>query len=212
MTRVIRYVGDVHGNMSAYFSIIKDVQESIQLGDLGLAPTWITAERFDKIFDELDIKGNHKFYRGNHDCLEECKKSKHFINDGTVDGPMMIIGGALSIDKAYRTPGVDWWKDEELSYKELNDMLDLYEKIKPKILLTHDCPEYVAQNVMIPLVNGIKDMPSRTRMALETMRDIYQPIIHVYAHWHKYSYRELFGTQYICIPIGGYIDIDVDAV
>lgn len=212
MTRMIRFVGDVHGNMTAYFSIIKDVPESIQVGDLGLAPSWTTAKKFDSMFEELNIEGTHRFFRGNHDCLEECKKSKHFITDGTVDGPMMMVGGALSIDKEWRTEGVDWWRDEELTYREMGDVIDIYEKTKPKIMLSHDCPEYIAQKVMIPLVHGLKNSPSLTRMGLECMRSIYQPVIHIYGHWHKSYSSQLYDTHYVCLPINGYIDIDVDAI
>jgi hypothetical protein len=56
----------------------------------------------------------------------------------------MYIGGALSIDKAHRTEGLNWWVDEELSIQEMNSIFDKYIKEKPDIMVTHDCPEEIA--------------------------------------------------------------------
>ena len=68
-----------------------------------------------------------------------------FAKDGEVyniDGKsVLVIGGAYSVDKEYRIMyGHKWFKNEQLSVKEINDIL---EKVKGKhfdIVLTHTCP------------------------------------------------------------------------
>ena len=68
-----------------------------------------------------------------------------FAKDGEVyniDGKsVLVIGGAYSVDKEYRIMyGHKWFKDEQLTTKEMNNILD---KVKGKhfdIVLTHTCP------------------------------------------------------------------------
>lgn len=212
MSRIIRFVSDVHGDMNVYFSIIKNIKESIQIGDMGVAATkgWVSAEYLDYLYENLEPKGRHRWINGNHDSLQECVKSKHFIRSGIVKDNMMFIGGALSIDKAYRTPGIDWWEDEELSYEELHKLIDKYEKIKPNIVISHDCPTFIKNHFVLPAINGSYNYPCRTDYALEEMRHIHQPKLHIFGHYHTSLDFEFCDTRYICLPINGYIDIDVD--
>ena len=55
---------------------------------------------------------------------------------------ILTIGGALSIDKAYRSEGFSWWPQEYLSYKEENNTFDNLDKHNWKVdyVLTHTCP------------------------------------------------------------------------
>jgi hypothetical protein len=57
---------------------------------------------------------------------------------------MMFVGGTASNDCAYRHEGYDWWPDEELSSDELKRIIALYIERKPRVMVTHDCPEEVA--------------------------------------------------------------------
>lgn len=120
------FIGDVHGKFKQYFPII-DTSEypTVQVGDYDLG----FYENVDEgMFDEMRTRPNHRFIRGNHDNPSVCKKFGAFITDGTVEGNTMYIGGALSIDKADRHVGIDWWEDEQCSYQEMNGFIDLYEK------------------------------------------------------------------------------------
>lgn len=208
MSKKIRFIGDIHGKYLPYLTLIEDVENSIQIGDFGLGfgsrgePSYV-----DSLFK--DYPGDHRYIRGNHDSPSHCKQSTRWIPDGTVEGNIMFIGGAASIDQAWRTEGKDWWADEELSIHRLHDMLNLYEMIKPEILVTHDCPEFLANEVMIPLVNGIKNFPSRTRDALDAMHHVHKPKIHLFGHWHYPLDIDYNGTRFICIPELSYIDLEV---
>ena len=54
----------------------------------------------------------------------------------------LIIGGALSIDKANRTEGIDYWSTELLSYEEECHVIDNLKKHNYKVdyILTHTIP------------------------------------------------------------------------
>ena len=77
--------------------------------------------------------------------IEENYPNLIFAKDGEVyniDGlSVLVIGGAYSVDKEYRLMyGHKWFKDEQLSEYEMNNILD---KVKGKhfdIVLTHTCP------------------------------------------------------------------------
>jgi len=124
------------------------------------------------------VEGNHRFIRGNHDSPEVCRNHPNWIPDGQFENDMFFLGGAFSIDWQMRMPGVSWWEDEELSIVELNAMIDKFESLKPKIVVTHDCPTKFA----MLLKSHHMDDKSRTRAALDTMLEIHKPDLWVFGH------------------------------
>ena len=208
----IRFIGDIHGNIPQYLDILDrmpdDVTASVQIGDFGMGfgPNR-RAEVVDPFLDA--IPGIHKFIRGNHDDPDECRRSTHYIEDGSVFGNTMYIGGAASIDKHLRTEGVDWWPGEEASVAELDALITKYEETKPNILVTHECPDFFANEVMIPYVNGYKNFRSMTREALDVMYSIRKPLLHIFGHWHKNLVHDYKGTRFVCLQELAYMDIDI---
>lgn len=129
----------------------------------------------------------------------------------------MFIGGAQSIDKAYRVEDFSWWPDEELSIKELGCLTDLYIERKPRIMVTHDCPEEVATAILATiLISGPTktEFHSRTRQAFQAMFSAHSPDLWIFGHYHipfdhiLHAGREK-GTRFICVPMDAYLDIDV---
>ena len=54
---------------------------------------------------------------------------------------VLVIGGAYSIDKNYRLIyGYKWFKDEQLTINEMNNILDKYKDKHVDIILSHTCP------------------------------------------------------------------------
>src|SRR5688572_16611885 len=116
------YIGDVHGKFERYKKIIKRCTDSIQVGDMGVGfRKWKGGELVYDTNPPYDamVDGNHRFIRGNHDNPYVCLKHGQWIPDGTYDGLRMFVGGALSIDKEWRTIGESYWEDEELSQVDL---------------------------------------------------------------------------------------------
>ena len=124
----------------------------------------------------------------------------------------MYIGGAVSIDKSWRTEGIDYWSDEELTYSELSELLDKYIEYKPDVMITHDCPESIANEMMMAFNITKKDFPSRTRQALEVMFYHHQPKYWIFGHWHETISFSTLGTAFRCLGELEYLDIDLETL
>lgn len=206
----MRYIGDVHGKYRQYKRLIEDVPASIQIGDMGVGFRDYNKGEFKENppFDAM-AKGNHRFIRGNHDNPLVCSRHKFWIPDGTVDDEgRMFVGGALSIDRMYRIPGYSYWENEELSTAELHLMMEVYYTKKPKMMITHECPEFFAQEVMMGF-NSLKiDDHSRTRQAFDAMFEMHKPDVWIFGHWHNSVRKERQGTEFICLAELEHLDID----
>lgn len=219
--KLVRLVGDIHGNFNEYSFYTLGVgrtrhmgdpvppEYSVQVGDFGIGfytPYW-----HESVRDWMKVHTGHRFIRGNHDDPAMCKTMPGYIEDGAVENDVMFVGGAWSIDKDWRTPGVDWWPDEELSYEELDKLVTKYDQVKPNFLITHDCPTQVAYEMFISKglgMSGVKQVKTRTGEALQAMFEIHQPKFHFFGHWHQTRELSLNGTRFVCLGELDYIDVD----
>lgn len=161
---MIYITGDTHRDFSRIYKLEKDTDNMlIVLGDVGIN-YYLNEE--DKNYKEYLKKLKLKLFcvRGNHEerpenistykevemfggkvFIEEEYPNLIFAKDGetyNIDGKkILVIGGAYSVDKQYRLlHGYKWFKDEQLTKKEMVTILD---KVKGKhfdIVLTHTCP------------------------------------------------------------------------
>lgn len=161
---MIYITGDTHRDFSQIYKLEKDTDNMlIVLGDVGIN-YYLNEE--DKNYKEYLKKLKLKLFcvRGNHEerpenistykevemfggkvFIEEEYSNLIFAKDGeiyNIDGKkILVIGGAYSVDKQYRLlHGYKWFKDEQLTKKEMDTIL---EKVKGKhfdIVLTHTCP------------------------------------------------------------------------
>ena len=53
----------------------------------------------------------------------------------------LCVGGAVSIDKMYRTPYISWWPEEEITYHDIDNALSNLEKVNNNVdyVITHCC-------------------------------------------------------------------------
>lgn len=205
-----RIIGDVHGKMGQYLAIldhakIKGIERSIQVGDFGIG--------FQPNPVELYDVHNHWFIRGNHDSPMGCRDEPNYIPDGTFweKESIMFVGGAVSIDKEYRTPGVSWWEDEELSMEELYNIYDKYVMTKPRVMITHETPEFIADQVMASVSRTKYEISSRTRQCFQSMFESsgHKPDEWYFGHWHVNFDRVILGTRFVCLNELHYIDIEL---
>lgn len=195
----VRLVGDTHGDPH-YLNIIADCEYSIQVGDFG--------QGF--INFNPAVPNKHEYIRGNHDNPSICKQDAAWIPDGTIKNDVMFVGGAWSIDWAYRVPGLSWWDDEECSEAQLEHFIEKYIDVKPRVMITHECPDIIA-NVMCHEVNWKKfPFPSRTRDAFDRMLLLHQPEEWYFGHWHLPWQGVYAGTKFRCLDINEYVDVDLD--
>jgi hypothetical protein len=206
---MIRIFGDIHGQLGEYFTNLNTAEESILVGDVGIG--FVGGEKFDDFLKEtLELKPKHRFIRGNHDNPSVVKTYKNYISDGTVEDDWMFVGGAWSIDKAYRKEGFDWWSGEQLSLQELNLIKSTYLTVRPRVMVTHDCPTLAAYYVFI------KHLPARARYlylndtaeAFQEMFELHQPERWYFGHWHHTRDETINGTKFQCIGEQEYIDVE----
>lgn len=208
----IRIIGDVHGKYKRYRKLIRNVENSIQVGDMGIG---FKARVGDTVvplanppFDSMS-RGNHKFIRGNHDNPTYCKSHKHWIPDGTLlYDKIFCIGGASSIDTHRRVEGLNWWEDEELSTRELYAAIDKYAELKPEIVISHECPASLADLIME--ANRAKHRrPSITRYALESMLHVHRPKRWLFGHWHMSFSVSVNAVMFTCLNELEYLDLEI---
>jgi predicted phosphodiesterase len=165
--------------------------------------------------DEMLQAANARFIRGNHDNPNTCKTMNSWICDGLVENDIIYVGGAWSIDYRWRTMGLDLWEDEELSHTELNRIIDVYDLVRPRIMVTHDCPEVASLELFIKNGNalaGTTQFKTRTAAALQAMFEIHQPELHIFGHWHGDRDQVIDGTRFICLNEMSYCDVDMETL
>lgn len=73
-------------------------------------------------------------------------ESIYIIKHGEIltleDKKFFCMGGAMSVDKQYRTEGVTWWPEEEPNYQDWDNAYKNLDKEKFKVdyVITHTCP------------------------------------------------------------------------
>lgn len=213
----MKFIGDVHGKYARYKNLIKKSKDTIQVGDMGVGFRKLNGDCHDSNFHvnppyDRMVEGNHRFIRGNHDNPTVCKNHSQCIDDGHVEGDMMFIGGAVSIDRAFRQEGYNWWADEELSHKELINLTDKYIQVKPRIMVTHTCPEFLTSTMAYAANRGEKltGFPSVTQQAFDGMIYHHRPELWIFGHWHVDFDSIIDGTRYICLDELSTIDIFPD--
>lgn len=180
-------IGDVHGKVDKFSELIQREKPNklIQLGDFGFK------KEHNWFLENMDTE-NFKIVFGNHDYIPY-KNEVHSLGDFSFWNNIFTIRGAFSIDAYRRTEGLDWFRDEELEYSEFFPIFDAWEKHKPKIIVTHDCPQFVAHTKY-----GIYES-SITRKAFDNLFEVHQPSMWLYGHHHKSDDFMLKGCNFICL-------------
>lgn len=229
---MIYITGDTHGDFYRLYNLEKDSNDMlIILGDAGI--NYFLNDK-DKELKEYLNSFNFKLFciRGNHEerpenissykeldmfggkvFIEEEYPNLIFAKDGeiyNIDGKsILVIGGAYSIDKEYRILyGYNWFKDEQLTTIEMNDILD---KVKGKhfdIVLSHTCPyKYEPREVFM---SGIDQ--SKVDKSMEHFLDKVEENI-TYDKWycgHYHTEKEIDKIEFMFgrikdINTGGFI-------
>jgi len=212
-----RLIGDIHGKVVDYknFAIDKFEGPTIQIGDFGIG--FGQGDYWLKSVSEFHKLGGHRFIRGNHDHPALCKTMPSYIPDGTVENDVMFIGGAWSIDNPdapdgwyKRTENYDWWADEQCSNEEFEQMLETYKRVKPRVMITHDCPAKVSYQ-MFWESGHIKGpvYSNRTSAWFDKFFDAHQPEEWYFGHWHYTMRHECRNTKFMCIGTLDFVDVEL---
>lgn len=191
---MLTIIGDVHGKYDRYHKIIRRTEDhpyTVQLGDFGF--------KYDTLKNVDHTK--HIIIGGNHDNYDICNNYPHFLSDygyvANFNGiDFFYYRGAYSIDRQYRTVGVDWWENEQVNIDNFMKARELYREIKPDIMITHDCPEAIAHQ-MLPI--GSRVYQNITTWALQELLNIHEPKLWFFGHWHKSCTITYGATTFICL-------------
>jgi predicted phosphodiesterase len=193
MNNSITVIGDVHGKYKLYHEIIRQSSYfpyTVQLGDFGFK--YETLNNVDP--------NKHKVIGGNHDNYSSIINIPHYLGDfgySCLNGvDFFYYRGAYSIDKQYRTIGVDWWAEEQLSAEQFMEARKLYREVKPKIVITHDCPELLYSYYLRPTD---KIYQNQTSYFLNELYNIHQPDLWIHGHWHLSKITKMEITKFVCI-------------
>ena len=119
----------------------------------------------------------------------------HSIGDFYYNGvELFAIAGANSIDKYHRIEGRDWFREEELDYSTFQSAIDFACDELPKIMVTHDCPQFIRKTVF-----NINEH-SRTSDALDVLYEELEvkPQIWIFGHHHKNVQFLYEDTLFVC--------------
>lgn len=165
----VMVLGDTHGNTIEALRAVKsaaalNLPVIMQCGDFGLWPGKGGMDYLDLLNAELltqDIvlvwvDGNHEDFDQLDRLVAHNPKNQWgqtFIRSNILYSPRgckwkmegkmwMTVGGAVSIDKAYRKQGVSWWPQEQLTDEQLDKIVAHHEASPGPVdyLFTHDCP------------------------------------------------------------------------
>lgn len=198
--------GDWHGNHKWAKKIIdvahaEGIGKIIQCGDFGVWPGKEGKEYLLILSRHLVKRGiSLYFVPGNHEDYNQIDSWNETLpanKDGHIevepnlfytgkvnawrweDKKFASVGGAVSIDKRWRTKDVSWWPQEQLTPKEEHDAKLLGEV---DYLFTHDCPS-------INPFRGLKpDIESEIhRYTMTKIGKALQPKIWFHGHMHTYE-------------------------
>ena len=219
----LRIIGDVHAKFQDYIALTKGCDYSIQVGDMGFDYSELRAINQD----------NHKFIGGNHDNYDRYYGSPYVVESTITTGmsrdygtathgglDFFFLRGGFSIDwkqrqKSYLMGGAkSYWDNEELSMEEMEMALWQYQKMKPDVVITHECPrsisQYVGDNKILEMFGyNPQRFTTKTSELLEMMFQSHQPKRWYFGHYHNNWASKINGTWFTCIDELSYVELEV---
>ena len=192
MSRVM-VLGDIHGHFDRVNHLIQRERPDIvlQCGDFGYWPQLGEAE-----WQKLDTSATRFYFcDGNIDdivslqALSQARRQPVEISPGVFYMPRgstltlpdsrraLFIGGAMSRDKHQRSPGVDWFPEEQLCDQDLCGL-----PAPPvDIVISHTCPaEFTVSHFKV----NTAEEEDISRQYLSAVLNRYAPPLWFFGHWH----------------------------
>lgn len=213
--------GDCHADFRKIYHFaekmeLKEGDAIIVLGDMGLF--WRDdrqdADAFIRNF-EGNWKFNLYFVDGNHEnfhqlnSLPEDAEGMGYISEHirhlkrgrryNINGKdILAIGGADSVDRDWRTPGLSWWPEETITQADI----DRVEPGHYDYVLSHTCPLYVFEAnkpYLCTLSNIIDDEEPLFKISNNYLEKLLDKITFnewYFGHYHTDLY---LGDNYTCL-------------
>jgi len=213
---MLRICSDVHGKTKQYLNIVKDVDYSFQLGDMG----------FDYSHMKQLNPDNCRFGPGNHenfDTINKCPNYIGYFGMQSIGGVEFFwVGGAYSIDMPWRhiryvnqTSAKGWWEREQMDFGQMLSCYNLYKEVKPDLVISHTCPTSVSDKMfdtklLASLGYNPKTFFCHTASLLDEMFKVHKPSRHIFGHYHSSKTMTIKGTEFRCLAELEYVDIEAN--
>lgn len=201
--------GDVHGNTAFLNHVVNQahkhgITKVVVCGDFGLWTHYEGGVRFiDTVNDNCRERGVQVYaIGGNHEnwphwnwFVENMPQDKYgfaMLRSHVLLAPrvhswrwtskrFLSVGGAVSVDRDYRTPGQSWWPEEQITDEEV-DFAIKTNPARPDYLITHDCSNRT------PFRDRLKpDLDSQIhRQRIDRVIDALVPKMHFHGHMHTW--------------------------
>ncbi len=217
MVEKIAIVGDLHRNLRDLNEFIKNQQPEmiLQCGDFAWFPNHEHEDHFyhqEQGWTTSTIQSqNTSIYwcDGNHEDhsviiqdgqIHEVATNVYHCSRGSTlalpDGRIVLFaGGADSIDKNFRTPGHDWFPEENITTSQL-DLMMSHGKID--IVISHTAPLSFNASGFTKECGMVSN-----RFALEQVLEKYRPDLWYFGHWHNDTSGVHKNTKWQCLDYPG---------
>lgn len=202
---VVGIAGDWHANLDWALEALNAAHHAgitriLHVGDFGWWPRDRQGVRYLSAINLRCMKlGIHLYpIAGNHEDWERWDTAQselphiHLLPRtglANVGGRAVAwLSGAASIDRDYRTQGVDWFA-EELPTEE--DVQSISAVGDVDVLLTHEAPLIATTNVALGRINNPLGIPKHLReyshigaQRVQRVSEALNPELHAHGHWH----------------------------
>lgn len=207
-------MGDTHGTWDFLFKKLDRVPKIsdwylIHVGDVGVGFYGAKDSREFSLLNEKFKARGIEFIaiRGNHDKPDYFDGSINLSNfkllkDYTVlelnGEKWQFVGGAVSVDRKYRTEGRDYWRNEKFVFdKDQAENCD--------VLVCHTAPHWIGPACKGGFVQPFLDKDlhlyselTEEREEVQKLFDICRPKRAFFGHFHRSETNEYHGEGYTC--------------
>lgn len=219
--RRIAVAGDFHGNTRHVLGVIRAAQRLlrgedwpliVQLGDFGIWPGREGAAYLRSVEEECTRrKVRIWFIDGNHEDFTQLESLRHlgpvrWLPRGTRwnwhGRTWLALGGGVSLDRAVRTEGRDWWPEEEITGEQAAGVIA---GGPVHVLVSHDVPSGVVHTFPPPpSFWDLRDLARNDahRERLQGVVSAVRPGWLLHGHLHR-SYQRVTDLGYGPVEVTG---------
>lgn len=224
---MLYFIGDVHGELErlAHKLAVKNIRDSqlVQVGDFGFGLFGSKEKEYLslKTLNKTLKAGNNLLYviRGNHDDPSYFEKWQKIGNIRVVPDysvlelngySVLLVGGAISIDRTSRMLGKSYWNEEEFVFDQqrLESVLKDVEKID--IVVTHNAPKefwpFELNNLVKAyarrdenLLSDLNDEREKHSTLLNHVTSRFAPTHWYYGHFHATEFNQYNELKYFAL-------------
>lgn len=227
----VAFAGDWHGNTAWAINMLnKSAEQGLttiyHAGDFGVWPGPSGKSYLWKVQRTLQENGQNIYVvPGNHEDYDRIDRMPlddegwqflknypnirfaprgHVWEDKQTGTKMGALGGAGSIDKNLRNPRTQWWKQEEITERDVATLISNTEdrfgsEFGIDILITHEAPAGVPLRGMQPMPRwatpDVQNYCNLQRVLLRNALDATAPYSLVHGHWHEWRRTQLEAVQ-----------------